>query len=253
MKTLGIDIGSRNTKIVIFDHDLDKIAFSAWQATEISAEAGVEKLLSLAYKSISADEISFSCVTGYGRKIYKQADSIKSEISCHAKACHYLFPVARTVIDIGGQDSKIITLNPDGSVQDFVMNDKCAAGTGRFLEMTAIKLQCSLDDLSLLAADADQEIPLNSTCVVFAESEIIGLLATGHKVSNIARAVNMSIARRIYTQMASLNPQEPIVFTGGVAQGKDLSLCMGKILNTILLIPDDPEITGALGAALFRP
>jgi len=251
MKTLGIDIGSRNTKIVIFDHDQCLIAFSAWQATEISAEKSVDKLIALAATKINMNSIKSTCITGYGRKLYKKADKIKSEITCHATACKHLFPTARTVIDIGGQDSKIITLNATGNVDDFVMNDKCAAGTGRFLEMTAIKLQCDLDELSELASQADCDIPLNSTCVVFAESEIIGLLATGHKVSNIARAVNMSIARRIYTQMSGLNAEAPMVFTGGVAQGKDLAYCIGKLLDTNLFIPEDPEITGALGAAIL--
>lgn len=251
MLTLGIDIGSRNTKIVIFESDKQEIVFSAWQATQISATGAVDELIQKAQQAGAAENIAVSCVTGYGRKMYTQADTIKSEISCHATACYHLFPMARTVIDIGGQDSKIITLNADGSVKDFVMNDKCAAGTGRFLEMTAMRLECDLDELSRLASKSDLEIPLSSTCVVFAETEIIGLLATGNTVPNIARAVNMSIARRIYTQMAPLICEPPIVFTGGVAQGADLALCIGKMLKTELLIPPDPEITGALGAALL--
>jgi (R)-2-hydroxyacyl-CoA dehydratese activating ATPase len=251
MITLGIDIGSRNTKIVIFDHQQRQVIFSAWQVTEISVTLAVEKLLAKAAKVLDIDDIAASCVTGYGRKMYGHADRIRSEIICHASACRYLFPEVRTVIDIGGQDSKIISLQDDGSVKDFVMNDKCAAGTGRFLEMTAMKLQCDLNELSQLASKADTEIPLNSTCVVFAESEIIGLLATGNQVSNIARAVNMSIARRIFAQMAPLQGELPIVFTGGVAQGRDLAVCLGKLLDTELLIPPDPEITGALGAAIL--
>nr|MDK2850652.1 (R)-2-hydroxyacyl-CoA dehydratese activating ATPase [Candidatus Cloacimonadota bacterium] len=251
MKTLGIDIGSRNTKIVIFDHDANQIAFRDWISTEVSAEDSVNKLLSHAEKQISLDEISSTCVTGYGRKLYKKADKIRSEISCHAKACHFLYPNTRTVIDIGGQDSKIIALNEDGSVNDFVMNDKCAAGTGRFLEMTAIKLECELSELSRLASMAENHIHLNSTCVVFAESEIIGLLASGHKVPDIARAINMSIARRIYTQMSSIELKEAVIFTGGVAQGTDLVNCLANLLKTQILVPFDPEITGALGAALY--
>jgi predicted CoA-substrate-specific enzyme activase len=251
MKTLGIDIGSRNTKIVIFDHRSNQIAFSAWQSTEVSAHDSVDKLLSIAAKHLSLDEISSSCVTGYGRKIYKKADKVMSEISCHAKGCFFLFHHARTIIDIGGQDSKIISLNDDGSVSDFVMNDKCAAGTGRFLEMTAIKLESDLSELSRLAALAEKRIPLSSTCVVFAESEIIGLLASGNKVADIARAVNMSIARRIYTQMSSLPLKEDVIFTGGVAQGADLANCIAELLATKIIVPPDPEITGALGAALF--
>ncbi|HCX59805.1 MAG TPA: 2-hydroxyglutaryl-CoA dehydratase [Candidatus Cloacimonas sp.] len=251
MNILGIDIGSRNTKIVLYDTQKHKIAFSAYKATDISATQTVNNLLEDMYQRLGPVSIDRSCVTGYGRKLYRDADLEKSEISCHARACSYLFPEARTVIDIGGQDSKIISLNADGSVKDFVMNDKCAAGTGRFLEMTAMRLMCDLDSLSRLASESDQTVPLSSTCVVFAESEIIGLLAGGHKVENIARAVNMSIAKRIYRQMAPLQCETPIVFTGGVAQGTDLAFCISNILATKLLIPDDPEITGALGAALI--
>lgn len=249
--TLGIDIGSRNTKIVVFAPDEKNIVFSAYSSTEISAVQGVEKLLQLADKVVDTSQIISSCVTGYGRKLYKAANTMKSEISCHAVGCNYLFPEANSIIDIGGQDSKIITLNPDGSVNDFVMNDKCAAGTGRFLEMTAMRLGVDLDSLSLLASASDKELQLNNTCVVFAESEIIGLLAEGHNAENIARAVNNSIARRIFAQMSSLNCKAPIVFTGGVALGKDLALCLSKLVNSPLLIANDPEITGALGAAIL--
>lgn len=251
MHKLGIDIGSRNTKIVLFDDEHGKILFSAYHATEISASRSVDILIDKMKQQLGNIEIATTCVTGYGRKLYTAADKVKSEISCHAKACHHLFPEARTVIDIGGQDSKVITLNPDGSVKDFLMNDKCAAGTGRFLEMTAIRLQCNLDQLSELAALSDSTIPLGSTCVVFAESEIIGLLAEGHSVANIARAVNMSIAKRIFAQMAPLQCEAPYVFTGGVAQSQDLALCIAKLLDNHLIIPEDPEITGALGAAIL--
>ncbi|MCK9557796.1 MAG: acyl-CoA dehydratase activase [Candidatus Cloacimonetes bacterium] len=251
MNVLGVDIGSRNTKIVVYDSLLNKIAFSAYKATDVSASQTVDDLLVEMYRHLGHIHIDKSCVTGYGRKLYSAADMVKSEITCHAKACSYLFPHARTVIDIGGQDSKIISLNEDGSVKDFVMNDKCAAGTGRFLEMTAMRLMCDLDTLSQLASQSDETIALSSTCVVFAESEIIGLLAKGHKVANIARAVHVSIARRIYAQMAPLQCELPVVFTGGVAQGSDLAQCISNILYTKLLIPDDPEITGALGAALI--
>jgi predicted CoA-substrate-specific enzyme activase len=251
MYKLGIDIGSRNTKIVVLDSASQEIIFSAYRSTEISAARTVDMLLESLVAKLGELPIERSCVTGYGRKLYPAASIVKSEITCHATACNFLFPTAKTVIDIGGQDSKIITLNPDGSVKDFVMNDKCAAGTGRFLEMTAIRLQCDLDELSALAAMSDAVVPLGSTCVVFAESEIIGLLASGHKVQNIARAVNMSIAKRIYAQMAPLGCESPIVFTGGVAQGRDLSHCISELLKTPLLIPPDPEITGALGAALL--
>lgn len=249
--TLGIDIGSRNTKIVIFCPSTRQMVYSAYCSTEISAVQGVKHLLAKASEVVDIAQIRNSCVTGYGRKLYKEATMVKSEITCHATGCHYLFPHARSIIDIGGQDSKIITLNSDGSVDDFVMNDKCAAGTGRFLEMTAMRLGVDLCQLSLLASHSTTNLNLNNTCVVFAESEIIGLLAEGNNAENIARAVNNSIAKRIYAQMSALNCLAPVVFTGGVALGKDLALCLMNLLNTPLYIADDPEITGALGAAIL--
>lgn len=251
MYKLGIDIGSRNTKLVLLDSQTNTIVFSAYRSTEASAAKTVDLLMESMHSALGGLQIQGSCVTGYGRKLYAAANKVKSEIVCHATACSFLFPDTRTVIDIGGQDSKIITLNAYGSVKDFVMNDKCAAGTGRFLEMTALRLQCDLNRLSELASESDKSVPLGSTCVVFAESEIIGLLADGHKVENIARAVNMSIAKRIYAQMAPLGYEKPIVFTGGVAQGSDLVTCLSAVLQAELLIPPDPEITGALGAALL--
>jgi predicted CoA-substrate-specific enzyme activase len=135
-------------------------------------------------------------------------------------------------------------------VADFVMNDKCAAGTGRFLEMTAMRLGCEVDSLASLAAGATQEKKLNSTCVVFAESEIIGMMSQAVAAADIARAVHRRVAKRIYMQMSSLTWEAPVVFTGGVAQNPDLAMCLGQELKTELLIPLDPEITGAFGAAL---
>ena len=251
MYSLGIDIGSRNSKIVIWDPAAGEIIYHAYQSTEVSAVRSVDRLLESASAACDVTRISKSCVTGYGRKLYKKADKVLTEITCHAAGCFQLFPDCRTVIDIGGQDSKIISLHDTGIVADFVMNDKCAAGTGRFLEMTAMRLDCDLDTLSGLAETADRELKLNSTCVVFAESEIIGLLAEGHSQQNIAHAVYMSIARRIYAQIAGIEIKPQLVFTGGVAKSEHLQKCLGKLLACELLVPFEPEISGALGAAIL--
>jgi len=251
MYSLGIDIGSRNTKIVIWDLIRKEIAFQAYQGTEVSAVQAVEKLLQLGAQHCDINKISKSCVTGYGRKLYRNADKVLSEIVCHAAGCSQLFPDTRTVIDIGGQDSKIISLDSSGSVVDFVMNDKCAAGTGRFLEMTALRLECTLDELSVLADQSSKVLNLNSTCVVFAESEIIGLLAEGNSPQNIAHAVYMSIAKRIYAQMAGLKAIPTLVFTGGVAKSLHLKICLQKLLNSEIKVAFEPEISGALGAAIL--
>lgn len=253
MIKLGIDIGSRNTKLVVLDATAGLVLHSAWQETEISVLKSVNSLLEAALRitDITAESIAFTGVTGYGRKLYPKPASVLSEITCHASGCRYLFPNAQTIIDIGGQDSKVIALDPSGKVTDFVMNDKCAAGTGRFLEMTSLRLGCEVADLSALASGSSRALKLNSTCVVFAESEIIGMMAQAFTAADIARAVHQSIARRIASQMSGLAWREPLVFTGGVAQNPDLADCLGKELGHPLLIPSDPEITGALGAALL--
>lgn len=251
MYSLGIDIGSRNTKIVIWDTVSQQIAFEGYKSTEVKVTQAVDKLLNEAAQRLDLGKISRSCATGYGRKLYRNADKVLSEISCHAAGCYQLFPDCRTIVDIGGQDSKIIVLEAGGTVQDFVMNDKCAAGTGRFLEMTALKLDCELEELSLLAANASQKLNLNSTCVVFAESEIIGLLAEGNPAEDIAKAVFESIAKRIYAQMAGLYILPQAVFTGGVAKSPQLKKYLSELMQMELAVPFEPEITGALGAALL--
>ncbi|MEN6445770.1 MAG: acyl-CoA dehydratase activase [Candidatus Cloacimonas sp.] len=253
MLKLGIDIGSRNTKIVIYNTDNKNIEFNAYQTTDIFVLDGVHSLLDKAFSTlgISKNDISLIGVTGYGRKLYKEANSIHSEISCHTAGCLFYFPNANTIIDIGGQDSKIITLNESRKITDFVMNDKCAAGTGRFLEMTSLRLGCPISELSSLAAKSTCEIKLNSTCVVFAESEIIGMLSSAIAPENIARSVHRSIAKRILGQMSSLIWEPPVVFTGGVALNEDMAKCLSESLTYQIVTPPIPEITAALGAAIL--
>ena len=251
MINIGIDIGSRNTKLVVLKQA--QILFADYISTDVSPLSSVHLLLSkaLSQLGITMAEIHKTFVTGYGRHLYKAADKAVSEISCHANGILYIFPKTRTIIDIGGQDSKLISLDPKGNILDFAMNDKCAAGTGRFLEMTALRLGCDLDELSRIASQATEDLKLNSTCVVFAESEIIGLMSESTSRSNIARAVNMSIARRISSQMASIELISPLIFTGGVAMSDDITHCLQSVFDTDVLRPADPEITGALGAAIM--
>lgn len=251
MITLGIDIGSRNTKIALYDSQAAKILYSAYRATAVSPLETVLELTREAFSRLGMQSADAVACTGYGRKIYPLPDKILSEISCHAAGVRFFHPEARTIIDIGGQDAKIITLEEDGRVRDFVMNDKCAAGTGRFLEMTAIRLGCTLDELSSLAELATQNLAINSTCVVFAESEIIGLIAANVHPAEIIRAVHESIAGRVLTQISGLLYAPPLVFTGGVAQNSALVNCLARQLQAPISVPPDPEITAALGAALL--
>ena len=252
MLKIGIDIGSRNTKIVIYNAQSKRLEFSAFHTTELSVTEGVNNLLKEGFSALNITrKINTIGVTGYGRKLYREASSVLSEISCHTAGCLYYFPEIKTIIDIGGQDSKIITLNANGKVTDFVMNDKCAAGTGRFLEMTALRLGCNVSELSLLAEKSTQDLTLNSTCVVFAESEIIGMLSSSIPPEDIVLSVHRSIAKRILAQMSVIVWEQPLVFTGGVALNKDMVKCLSETLNSQLLTPPDPEITAALGAAIL--
>ncbi|MCB5247602.1 MAG: acyl-CoA dehydratase activase [Candidatus Cloacimonetes bacterium] len=251
MITLGIDIGSRNTKIVIFDPQKRSLVFSGCVATEVNPLRSVENLLVRAEDQTGLKDFAAAACTGYGRKLWKTKARVLSEISCHAAGVLYYQPEAKTIIDIGGQDSKIITVSGEGKVSDFVMNDKCAAGTGRFLEMTALRLDCSLDELSSLAAASSLVLDISSTCVVFAESEIVGMVADNSAPADIARAVHNSIAERILTQISALEYQPPVVFTGGVALNADLVGCLSRQLDTPISVPPSPELTGALGAAIL--
>jgi predicted CoA-substrate-specific enzyme activase len=168
---LGIDIGSRNTKLVMLGSSERNIIYNDFKGTGVSPSETVKSLIDsgLAKSGINPCDIVLSYATGYGRKLWK-ADKVVSEISCHAAGVQHFIPQARTVIDIGGQDSKIISIDENGHISDFVMNDKCAAGTGRFLEMVALRLGVSCDELDKIAAESNLDLHLNSTCVVFAES-----------------------------------------------------------------------------------
>ncbi len=249
---IGIDIGSRNTKIVVADDHDSRIIYRAYCDTGINPVLTLKHLLSEASKQTQEIEKAnvIRYATGYGRNMIP-SDRVVSEISCHAKGVLHYYPETRTIIDIGGQDCKVISVDQTGKVADFVMNDKCAAGTGRFLEMVAIRLQIPCSELDAVASAATQKLNLSSTCVVFAESEIINLIAQGHTASEIAHAVHLSIADRIIAQINQLNWQPPVVFTGGVALNSDLRSIFSKRLQCEIMIPPEPELTGALGAALI--
>lgn len=251
MYYLGIDVGSRNTKVAIIDAN-SRILFTCYSDTGIQARETISSLLdkAYAYTKLKPNDITFTYATGYGRKLCK-ADKVISEISCHTFGVQYYYPEVKTIIDIGGQDYKLIIMNEKNQISDFIMNDKCAAGTGRFLEMLALRLNVACSDLSKLAALSDKDIALTSTCVVFAESEIIGLNALGTKASDIARAVHLSISDKIIAQLNQLKWESPVVLTGGVALNDNIQHIISQKLNCSILTTLDPEITGALGACLI--
>lgn len=251
MLTIGLDIGSTTSKIVLFDHVANKIVDWNYTATGVNPKKTAEKLYSDILVKNSLNKVDYLVSTGYGRKLVEFRDKISSEIICHAKGLAFLNPEVRTVIDIGGQDSKVIVLDDNQKVVDFVMNDKCAAGTGRFLEVLATILETSVEELSDLAFQAQEEVDINSTCVVFAESEIIGMIAKGYSRNTIIKAVHKSIARRIVNQVHSLNWNKPLAFTGGVSFNKSMKSILEEMLDAPIYTYQTPIITGALGASLI--
>ncbi|HHE39448.1 MAG TPA: 2-hydroxyglutaryl-CoA dehydratase [Candidatus Cloacimonetes bacterium] len=249
--SIGIDSGSRTTKIVIFQNN--RIKYSNVVDTGVNPKTTSEFLSkkTLSNLEINKRDISKIYATGYGRKLVRFADKQVSEITCHARGVNFLFPEVRTVIDIGGQDSKVILVNEKGKVIDFVMNDKCAAGTGRFLEVVAHILELTVDELGKISLQSNEKINIDSTCVVFAESEIIGLISQGKKRADIIMSVHHSIAKRTKSFLSQLHWQKPVVFTGGVAKNVGMTKAISSVLNAEIIVPENSFITGALGAAIF--
>jgi predicted CoA-substrate-specific enzyme activase len=249
---IGIDLGSRTTKIVFFNMEAQSVDYVNVIATKVNPSDSAFDLLTIGKSELclGKEDIGKIYTTGYGRKIVSFSDKFVSEITAHAKGISFLFPKVRTILDIGGQDSKVISI-VDGRVNDFSMNDKCAAGTGRFLEKVAILLGIQVKDFAKIAKTADNKIDISSTCVVFAESEIIGYLAKTERPANILEAVHRSIAKRTKNLLSRIPLIEPVVFTGGVANNLSMVRALEKTLNITLNIPKNPSITGALGAALL--
>lgn len=247
----GIDAGSRAIKVVLLDEGLGIIGFGIQDQGVKQTKLASDLLdFTLTKSGYHHKDIKFSIATGYGRDALDFADSTITEITCHAKGILHLHPEAQTIIDIGGQDSKLIRLDDTGSVRDFVMNDRCAAGTGRFLEIVSALLEIDLNELGKFAEKADNPSVISSMCVVFAETEIIGLLASGESPKNIAAGVQSSISSRIMS-MAGRKVREPIIFTGGVALIPGMDAALEKAIGCPVKISKDPQYSGALGAAIL--
>ncbi|UWG98106.1 acyl-CoA dehydratase activase [Dehalobacter sp. DCM] len=247
--TVGIDIGSVSTKGVLFDGKQyeHRIIPTGWSPSQ----AGKDVLARLLEpQGLSPDNIDRIVGTGYGRIQEGMFDQTYSEITCHARGAHFLFPGAGGLIDIGGQDSKVISFGERGKVLDFVLNDKCAAGTGRFLQVTAQALGLEVSQLAELAEGA-APAAINSMCAVFAESEIIGLLAQGIPVEMIVSGLLHSIAKRITIMSGKIRFQDTIVFCGGVAQNTVLQDLIRLEIGCRLAVPSCPQAVGALGAAVL--
>lgn len=248
----GIDAGSRTIKIVLIDSDNRNIIAKGLSDQGVKQDELALKLFKKVCKekNIKKNDVSAIVATGYGRNAVSLADTTITEITCHAVGVHYLLSDTMTIIDIGGQDSKLIRLDNTGRVRDFAMNDRCAAGTGRFLEVVAQRLDVPLESLGEMAAKSKKPAAISSMCVVFAETEITGLLASGVSREDIVAGVQASIASRI-AGMAGRNVTAPIVFTGGVALIPRMNTALQSALGQNIIISPEPQMTGALGAAIL--
>ncbi|OHB65498.1 MAG: hypothetical protein A2Y77_11120 [Planctomycetes bacterium RBG_13_62_9] len=248
----GIDAGSRAIKVVLIGNGGSQIVAQG----QIDQGVEQDRLACGLFERVLADagagrsDVRRIVATGYGRNAVHIADTTITEITCHAVGVRHLVPDAQTIIDIGGQDSKLMRLDRNGKVRDFAMNDRCAAGTGRFLEVVADRLGVSLGDLGKMAARSQSPAAISSMCVVFAETEITGLLACGRPGEDIVAGVQTAIASRIVA-MAGRSVEPPIVFTGGVARVSGMETALATALGRSVAVSPEPQMTGALGAALL--
>ncbi len=251
MNVAGMDIGSMTTETVIL-RDKEILAFRIIP-TGANSRKAAERCLSLALDEagLSPEELAAIVTTGYGRASFSGAAKTITEITCHARGAFSVNPRTRTVIDIGGQDSKVIRLDSRGRNVDFQMNDKCAAGTGRFLEVMAHALEIGVEDLGGLSLSAPRTIKISSMCTVFAESEVVSLIAADQPREVIIRGLHDSIADRILGLVNRVGIEEEVTLTGGVAKNQGVARALEERLGIKLFIPPEPQITGALGAALL--
>lgn len=248
----GIDVGSLTAKCVLIS-EVGIVSYSIIETGTNPKKAG-ERVFNKVLNGAGhkREEIRHIVGTGYGRVSLSFVDRTITELTCHARGAHYLKPSIRTVIDIGGQDSKVIKLDKDGSMSDFVMNDKCAAGTGRFLEVMARALEVDLEELGQFSLRSRKPCSINSTCTVFAESEVVSLLASGEEREDIAAGLHHAIAKRVGNMAKRLGIKENIVFVGGVAKNVGVRKTLEDFLEVHFTpLSEDPQIIGALGAALL--
>ena len=249
---VGVDIGSLTAKSVVVDRDSNILSYRVIQGKIVDEAAAILSLKqALEDAALSDAEVGYMVTTGYGRNMVSFGDKNITEISCHGLGAQFLIPGVKTVIDIGGQDSKAIALNGHGKVVNFGMNDKCAAGTGRFLEVMAHALEVPLEDMGALSLTADQPEAISSICTVFAESEVISLTARGSSKLNIIAGIHEAIGRRMNSLVNQVGVNTPVVMSGGVAKNVGVVRVLERLLETDIIVPQEPQIVGALGAALF--
>ncbi|MCL5952628.1 MAG: acyl-CoA dehydratase activase [Chloroflexi bacterium] len=248
----GVDVGSTQTKAVIVDED-QRIVGRTIIDTGANVVTAAEKAFQAALKESSIPELEVQYVvgTGYGRYKVTFGNSQVTEISCHARGAVHLFPGTRTVLDMGGQDTKAIRVRPNGEVIDFSMNDKCAAGTGRFLQAAAYALEIPLAELGPTALRAEKAVPITTTCTVFAESEVLSWLGRGKKIDEILLGVHRSIGTRSMALLRRVGIEEEVTFTGGVTRNQGMVEVINQMLGFKVNVSEESHLMGALGAALF--
>jgi predicted CoA-substrate-specific enzyme activase len=247
----GVDIGSTMTKVVITDESDNLLStIKGPTGPEHRQLANEVMSQSLEQASLRIDDISCIVATGYGRLNVPFADRQITELSCHSRGVSILFPKVRTAIDIGGQDVKCMKIN-NGKLTNFVMNDKCAAGTGRFLEVTAATLGVRLEDMGDIALKATKKIQISNLCTIFAQQEVVALLSRGENIENIVAGLHDALASRVAALARRLGIEPDLVLTGGVAKNKGMVMAMKENLGCELLVPEEPLLTGALGAAIL--
>jgi predicted CoA-substrate-specific enzyme activase len=248
----GVDVGSTQTKAVVVD-EAGSIVGKALIDTGANVVTAAEQsfLAALSDGRICEEEVGYVVGTGYGRYRVTFGDTQITEISCHARGAVKMFPKTQTVLDMGGQDTKAIRVRPNGEVLDFCMNDKCAAGTGRFLGAAAFALSIPLEDLGHTALRGDKPVPISTTCTVFAESEVLSWLGKGKKVEDILLGVHRSIGQRSVSLLRRVGIIEEITFTGGVAKNRAMVAVLNEMLGVRVNVSEDSHFMGALGAALF--
>ncbi len=246
----GIDLGASRTKVVLID-DRKNIEGYAIEKSGVNFTETAERCLRISLKMAGAEkeDIKKTVSTGYGRKNVSFSDNTKTEIACHAKGCYHYFPRAITIVDIGGQDNKIIKLDEKGKRISFKMNRKCAAGTGAFLEEMSARLDIPLEDMNDLAALSTEMVKVGSYCTVFSGTEVLENIRQGKKIEDIIKGLFYSVIKRV-AEMDSFT--ENVVFTGGVAAHNPFMIEMaGEMIEKEILVPQHPQLTGALGAALY--
>ena len=251
MYTLGIDIGSTTSKCAILENGVTLVATSLQRGG--LGTGGPDEALEELWKTsgLKREQMERVIATGYGRNKFRAADGEVSELTCHALGGRFVFPDLRTVIDIGGQDAKIISLTADGRMSNFIMNDKCAAGTGRFLEVMANILCLDINDLGPIANESDKPAPISSTCTVFAESEVISQMANGVDRADLVAGICQSVATRVAALARRAGITQRVCMSGGVARNEAVRRYMAEALNTEISFDPRAQYFGAIGAAFY--